>query len=151
MIDPPSWMPKAPLEWSHSSYEVEMIVLIGIITNKKPKILISFVMTIGMILTHICSSSIPRWCFMDTSYLMRQTLIFYIFWTMRVICFDLYISIHNKYWYLPIFRSLVTSWQGWSYCIRIYIYFSCRISFWLINVWYFESSLLAEMKWYIDW
>ena len=33
---------------------------------------------------------------------------------------------------------------------RFDLFFSCWISFWLINVWYSESSLLMKSKWSLD-
>ncbi|KAB2037605.1 hypothetical protein ES319_D03G086000v1, partial [Gossypium barbadense] len=64
-----------------SGFVAELIVFFGIITSQKyflmPKILITFVMEIGMILTPIYSLSMSLKCSMDTSYLMLQVLIFF--------------------------------------------------------------------------
>ncbi|KAI5672014.1 hypothetical protein M9H77_12378 [Catharanthus roseus] len=75
------------------SFVAELIVFWGIITSHKyflmPKILITFVVAIGMLSTPIYSLSMSRQMFMDTSFLTSQTIFFFIIiMTVRVISFD---------------------------------------------------------------
>lgn len=63
-----------------SGFVAKFLVFFGLITNQKvlmTKVLITFVMPIGMILTPIYYLCYAR-CFTDTRYLMFQTLIFLI-------------------------------------------------------------------------
>ncbi|KAM0932042.1 putative NADH:quinone oxidoreductase/Mrp antiporter, membrane subunit [Dioscorea sansibarensis] len=95
-----------------SGFCCELVVFLGIITSPKyllmPKILITFVMAIGMILTPIYLLSMSRQCSMDTSYSCPK-LLFCRFWTARTICFDLYLFTCNRYWYLSGLRFLTIS------------------------------------------
>uniref|UniRef100_A0A1Y3BYX8 Uncharacterized protein n=1 Tax=Helianthus annuus TaxID=4232 RepID=A0A1Y3BYX8_HELAN len=65
-----------------SGFVAEVLVFLGIITSQKyllmPKIAITFVMAIGMILTPIYLLSMSRQIFYGTSYLILQTLMFLI-------------------------------------------------------------------------
>ncbi|KAF2593337.1 hypothetical protein F2Q70_00045060, partial [Brassica cretica] len=83
-----------------SGFVAELIVFLRIITSPKyfliSKNLIIFVMTIRMILTPIYLLSMSRKMFYRYKLINAKTL-FFLFWTTRVISFNLYSSTHNWY------------------------------------------------------
>jgi len=88
-----------------NSFVAKFIVLLGIITNQKylliTKILITFVTATGMILTPIYLLSIlPRMFYGYKLFTTQNSYLLIPFGITRIIYFNFYPYIYNKYWHL---------------------------------------------------